>query len=74
MPLFYLSFLAKRVSDPELILVPFVVRKGEFLEDDLDVNQTWNIDYQKRFPVIPMCSMCQEASVCRGSVWNENLE
>ena len=29
---------------------------------------------KKRFPVIPMYSMCQEAGVCRGSAWNENLE
>ena len=58
----------------ELIFVPFVVRKGEFLDDDLGVNQTSKIDYQKRFPVIPMYSMCQEASVCRGSAWNENSE
>ena len=29
---------------------------------------------KKRFPVVPMYSMCQEAGVCRGSAWNENLE
>ena len=57
----------------ELILVLFVVRQSEFLEDDLGVNQTWKIDYPTRSRVIPMCSMCQEASVCRGSVWNENF-
>ena len=35
-----LSSLAKRVPDPvELILVLFVVCKGEFLDDDLWVNQ-----------------------------------
>ena len=59
----------------ELILVLFVVRKGEeFLDDDLGVNQTLKINYQKRFPEIPMYSMCQEGGVCRGSAWNENLE
>ena len=42
-----------------LILVPFVVRKGEFLVDDLGVNQTWKIDYQKRFPVSQIDSMYQ---------------
>ena len=52
----------------------FVVCKGEFFDDDLEVSQTWKIDYQKRFPVIPMYSMCQEAGVCRGSAWHENLE
>ena len=51
-----------------------MVRKGEFLDDDLGVNQTWKIDYQERFPVIPMYSMCQEANVCRGSAQAENLE
>ena len=49
----------------------FVVRKGEFLDDDLGVKK---IDFQKRFPVIPTYSVCQETSVCRGSAWNENLE
>ena len=34
---------------------------GEFLEDDFWVNRTLKIDYQKRFPVIPMYSMCQLA-------------
>ena len=29
---------------------------------------------KKRFPVIQMYSMCQEACVCRGSAWNEHLE
>ena len=58
----------------ELILVLFVVRKGDFLDDDLGVNQTWKNDYQKRFTVIPMYSMCQEAGACRGSAWNKNLE
>ena len=58
----------------ELVLFLFVVRKTEFLEDDLGVNQTQKIDFQKRFPEIPMYSMCQESSVCRGSARNENLE
>ena len=58
----------------ELALVLFVVRQSEFLEDDLGVNQMQKIDYQKRFPVIQTYSMCQEAGVCRGSAWNENLE
>ena len=57
----------------ELILVLFVLRKSEFLEDDLGVNQTLKIDYQKRFLVIQLSSMCQEASVCGGQAWNENL-
>ena len=58
----------------EVILVLFVVRNGEFVEDDLGVNQTQKIDYQKSFPVIPMYSMCQAAGVCHNSAWNENLE
>ena len=58
----------------ELILVLIVVRKGEFLEDDLGVNSMLKIDYQKRCPVIPLYSMCQEAGVSRGPAWNENLE
>ena len=58
----------------ELILVLFVVRKTELLEDDLGLNQTLEIDNQNRFPVLPMYSMSQEASVCRCSAWNEKLE
>ena len=74
---FCLSSLAKESPTlwlVELILVLFVVRKGEYLEGDLRVNQKWKIDYQKTFLVILMYSMCQEASVCRGSAWSENLE
>ena len=41
----------------------FARRQIEFLEDDLSVNLTWKIDFQKRFPVIQIDSMCQEASV-----------
>ena len=58
----------------ELILSLLVLRKSEFLDDDLGMNQKKKIDYQSRFPVIQMYSMCQVASVCRGSAWNENLE
>ena len=46
-----LSSLAKSVPKlypVELILVLFVVRTGEVLDDDLGVNQTWKIDYKKR--------------------------
>ena len=42
----------------ELILVLFLVRKGDFLDDDLGVDQTWKIEYKKRFTVIPMYSIC----------------
>ena len=41
----------------ELILVLFVVRKGEFLDDDLGVNQTYKMDYQKGLPVLQIDSM-----------------
>ena len=36
-----------------LLLGFFARRQIEFFEDDLWVNQTWKIDYQKRFPAIP---------------------
>ena len=76
--LFCLSSLLRKESPTlqleELILVLFVVRQSEFLKEDLGVNQTWKNDYQKRFPVIPMYSMCSGAGVCRGSAQNENLE
>ena len=38
------------------------------------MNQTWKNTFQKRLPVIPMYSMCQEAGVCRGSAKSENSE
>ena len=38
-----------------------VLRKSEFLEDDLGMNQLLKIDNQERFPVIHMYSMCEEA-------------
>ena len=44
--------------DPRL----FVVRKGEFLDVDLGVNQMCKIDYQKRFPVIQI----GVAALCSG--------
>ena len=55
-PLFCLSSPVKKVpvACETDILVLFVVRKTEFLEDDLWVNHTQEIDFQKRFPVIPM--------------------
>ena len=54
----------------ELILSLFVLRKSEFLDNDFGTNQTQNINFQKRFPVVQMHSMCQVAGVCRG----DNLE
>ena len=39
----------------ELILIFFVVRKGEFLDDVLGVNQTQKTDHQKRSVVVSMC-------------------
>ena len=66
MSLLCVSSLARRVPDPVACWTDprsFVVRKGELLDGDLGVNQTWNIDYPKRFPAIPMYSMCQVAFV-----------
>ena len=57
-----------------LLHVLFAHRQIEFFEVDLGMNQMWKIDHQKRFPVVQMHSMCQVASVCRGSAKNENLK
>ena len=77
-PLFCLSSLVNKVPVPSACGTgpcSFCgARKGEFLGDDLGVDQTWKIDYLKHFPVIQMYSLCQEAIVSRGSAWNENLE
>ena len=52
----------------------FARRQIEFFEDDLWVNQTSKYDFQKRFPVMKIDSMCQAAIFCRGSAKSENSE
>ena len=51
----------------ESILSLLVSYNGEFLDDDFGTNQMWNIGYQKSCPVVQTHSMCQAASVRRGS-------
>ena len=38
------------------------------------MNQTWKIDFQKRFPVIQIDSTCRAAICCRGQAWTWNSE
>ena len=68
-----LSFLAKEVPDPAACGTDPRSLCGA-QRGFLGENQTWKNEYQKRFTVIPMYSMCQEAGDCRGSAWNKNLE